>query len=104
MNPLADKFISAYLCKLCIKTCKRSKTRRFKHVVQKGTQQKILSPGMGKRGFMIITIVNKGEVDFTGKKEDSLKNDMNNLKASNYISLFLIYTIICFQLGHVIYL
>ncbi len=63
MNPLADKFIGAYLCKLCIKTRKRSKTRRFRHMLKVRHNKKILSPGVGKRGFMIIPIVNKGEVD-----------------------------------------
>jgi len=57
MNPLADKFISAYLCKLCIKACKRSKTRPFRHVLKTEQNKKILSPGKGKRGFMMIPIV-----------------------------------------------
>ena len=46
MNPLADKFIGAYLCKLCIKACKRSKTRPFRHVLKTEHNKKILSPDM----------------------------------------------------------
>lgn len=59
MNPLADKFISAYLCKLCIRTCKRSKTRHFRHVLKMEHNKKILSPDMEKREFMIIPIAKK---------------------------------------------
>ena len=48
MNPLADKFISAFLCKLCIKARKHSNTRHFRHMLKMGHNKKNLSPGIGK--------------------------------------------------------
>lgn len=49
MNPLADKFIGTYLCMLCIKACKRSKTRYSRHAPQKRTQQKSSLPAWEER-------------------------------------------------------
>lgn len=64
MNPLADKFFCANLCMLYIMACKRSKIRHFRHVLKMGHNKKILSPDMGKRGFMNISKENNGRGRF----------------------------------------